>query len=206
MVTTPYGYRIVHGEAVIDTEEALNLRTFFRLYLQGFPIENAGKDAGIKMSLTATGMMLSNRTYLGDGFFPLIIDEETFEAAQVEREKRNRRPTDLNSCIFFPVPKASRFRLPITVSLAPERNAASLFSAVYDSIESQNPNYNPDCFGTTMTASAPSRRRLSAPPCVGAKNSVARRSVSTRFASSGKGRLMSWLLSPASTCPTGICR
>ena len=171
MVMTPYGYRIVHGEAVIDSEEAMNLRTFFRLYLQGFPIEDAGKDAGIKMSLTAIGMMLSNRTYLGDGFYPRIIDEETFEAAQVERAKRNRRPTDLNSCIFFPVPKASRFHLPITVSLAPERNAASLFSAVYDSIESQNPNYNPDCFGTTMTASDARRiqEMFNNLPCIAAR-------------------------------------
>ena len=73
---TPYGYRIVRGEAVIDSEEALNLRTFFKLFLQGFTVEDARHDAGIKMSLAAVGMMLSNRIYLGDGFYPRIYDVE----------------------------------------------------------------------------------------------------------------------------------
>ena len=143
---TPYGYRIVRGEAIIDSEEALNLRTFFKLFLQGFTVEDARHDAGIKMSLAAVGMMLSNRTYLGDGFYPRIIDEETFEAAQTERAKRNRRPEGLNSCRLFPVPVASRFRFilpPPTASLenssAPAASlvvtAAELFSALYSRVE-----------------------------------------------------------------------
>ncbi len=161
---TPYGYRIVRGEAVIDSEEALNLRTFFKLFLQGFTVEDARHDAGIKMSLAAVGMMLSNRTYLGDGFYPRIIDEETFEAAQTERAKRNRCPEGSNSCRLFPVPVSSRFRLSVlplpTTSLenssAPatslEVTAAELFSGLYSRVEPAQKNYAADCFQTTMPA------------------------------------------------------
>ena len=67
---TPYGYKIVRGEALVDSEQALNIRTFFRLYLEGFTIDDAGHDAGIPKGRMATGMILSNPIYLGDGFLP----------------------------------------------------------------------------------------------------------------------------------------
>jgi hypothetical protein len=35
--------------------------------------------------------MLRNKKYLGDGFYPAIVDKETFEQAEIERQKRARK-------------------------------------------------------------------------------------------------------------------
>ena len=148
---TPYGYRIVRGEALIDSEQALNIRTFFRLYLEGFTIDDAGHDAGIPKGRMATGMILSNPIYLGTDFYPRIIPDDVFQAAQAERAKRNRTPENLDRRTLIPVMPASHFRLTAlpTVGLG---TAAALFGAVYDSIEAQTNDYAAECFTTTMPA------------------------------------------------------
>ncbi len=150
---TPYGYRIVRGEALIDSEQALNLRTFFRLYLEGFTIEDAGHDAGIPKGNTGTAALLSNPVYLGTDFYPRILSDEVFQAVQAERAKRNRCPDNLDKRTLLPVMPASRFRLSIS-PIEGRKNAAELFSAVYDSIEPQREDYTTDCFGATMPPSA----------------------------------------------------
>ena len=151
---TPYGYRIVGGEALINSEEALNLRSFFKLYLQGYSVADASHDAHINKSVTASRLMLSNRTYLGDGFYPRIIPDAVFKAAQAERAKRNRRPEGLNACTLFPVPVSSRFRLSALPPPTTTREviAAELFSALYGQLEPAQQDYAADCFQTTMPA------------------------------------------------------
>lgn len=151
---TPYGYRIVGGEALINSEEALNLRTFFKLYLQGYSVAEANHDAHINKSLTASRLMLSNRTYLGDGFYPRIMPDAVFSAAQAERAKRNRRPEGLNTCTLFPVPVSSLFRLSALSAPATslEETAVELFSALYGQLEPAQQDYAADCFQTTMPA------------------------------------------------------
>lgn len=148
---TPYGYRIECGEALINTEEAMNLRLFFKLYLQGYSLADAAHDAGITKSPTAAGMMLSNPVYVGDSFYPRIISDEVFEAAQAEREKRNHRPMGLNRCTFFPVPVATRFRL-LPPTALPSLTASAIFSAVYDRIKPEQEGNAADCFQTVMSA------------------------------------------------------
>ena len=147
---TPYGYRIVRGDALIDSEQALNIRTFFRLYLEGFTIDDAGHDAGIPKGRMATGMILSNPIYLGTDFYPRIIPDDVFQAAQAERAKRNRTPEKLDRRTLIPVMPASKFRLPALHEKG--QGAAALFGAVYDSIEQQREGYAPECFTTTMPA------------------------------------------------------
>ena len=151
---TPYGYRIVHGEAVIDNKQALNLRTFFQLYLKGLTIDDAGHDAGILRSRTLLRNILSNTVYLGTDFYPRLITDEVFEAVQAERAKRKRTPENLDKRTMFPVMPASRFRLVTVPSPQGEMSAAALFSAVYDSIEPQREDYAADCFGEAVPLSA----------------------------------------------------
>lgn len=85
---TPYGYRIENGKAVINETAAEQIRTLFQSYLTGDSLATAAKKAGIKAFHAGIGRMLQNKRYLGDAYYPTIIDPDTFEAVQVERIKR----------------------------------------------------------------------------------------------------------------------
>ncbi|MBR5383360.1 MAG: integrase [Clostridia bacterium] len=85
---TPLGYRIVNGAAVVDKAAALKLRTLYGNYLAGMSLEKAAKEAGFEMYHASVKRLLMTRRYLGDDFYPVIIDRETFDKVQAEREKR----------------------------------------------------------------------------------------------------------------------
>ena len=87
----PFGYRIENGKAVIDEPAAEQVRNLFRNYLSGMALVSAAKEAGIKTYHATVSKMLANRRYLGDDFYPQIIDHDTFRAAQQERRKRARK-------------------------------------------------------------------------------------------------------------------
>lgn len=84
----PFGYRVENCKAVIDEITAEQLRNLFQNYLSGMALVTAAKEAGIDTYHGTVSKMLANRRYLGDSFYPQIIDEETFHAAQEERKKR----------------------------------------------------------------------------------------------------------------------
>ena len=86
---TPYGYGIEDGRAVIDEEKAENLKALFDNYLAGMSLLPAAEKAGIMgMQHSSIGRLLRNRHYLGDEFYPAIIDQELFDIAEEERIKR----------------------------------------------------------------------------------------------------------------------
>lgn len=87
----PYGYRIENGIAVIDEMAAEQVQRMFVNYLNGDSLIKAAENAGIKGNHGSVKLMLQNRRYLGDGFYPPIISEETFNAAAEERESRAER-------------------------------------------------------------------------------------------------------------------
>ena len=87
----PYGYRIENGIAVIDEMAAEQVQRMFVNYLNGDSLIKAAENAGIKANHGSIKQMLQNRRYLGDGFYPPIISEETFNAAAEERERRAER-------------------------------------------------------------------------------------------------------------------
>ena len=87
----PYGYRIENGIAVIDEMAAEQVQRMFVNYLNGDSLIKAAENAGIKANHGSIKLMLQNRRYLGDGFYPPIISEETFNAAAEERENRAER-------------------------------------------------------------------------------------------------------------------
>jgi len=86
MAHIPYGYIINNGMAQVDQGCADNLRRFFRNYLGGQSIEAAGAD--IPLGRTCLGKMLKNPVYLGDDYYPQLIDERIFDAVQAERQRR----------------------------------------------------------------------------------------------------------------------
>ncbi len=57
-------------------------------YLSGLSLKNAAIKAGIDCYHATVSRMLQNKQYLGDEFYPPIIDEEIFEKARLEKQKR----------------------------------------------------------------------------------------------------------------------
>ncbi len=84
----PYGYRIENGVAVIDENAAGKLRKLYVNYLNGMSLMNAANSAGIVTYHASAKQLLMNERYLGDGFYPALIDRETFDQVQTERIKR----------------------------------------------------------------------------------------------------------------------
>ncbi len=85
---TPYGYRIEDGKAVVDEKASEQVKELYSGYLAGLSLKDAAKQAGIDCYHATVSRMLQNKQYLGDEFYPPIIDEETFEKAGVEKQKR----------------------------------------------------------------------------------------------------------------------
>lgn len=85
---TPYGYRIENGKAVVDEDQAAQIRTMYDGYLRGLGLMDAAKGAGMKMYHGSVKRMLQNHHYLGDAYYPAIIDKGTFNAALGEQQKR----------------------------------------------------------------------------------------------------------------------
>ena len=85
---TPYGYRIVNGKAVIDELAAEQIKALFQSYLSGDSLATSANKAGIGAYHAAIGKMLRNTHYLGDEYYPAIIDPDTCEASETERIRR----------------------------------------------------------------------------------------------------------------------
>ena len=88
MRCTPYGYDIVDGKAVINEETAAQVRALFRHYLDGKALTKAAELAGMKLYHGSAGRMLRNKHYLGDDYYPQIIDKETFDKAEKLRQEK----------------------------------------------------------------------------------------------------------------------
>lgn len=88
MAHIPYGYKIINGKAVVDEEQAENIRDFYKGYISGLALKVAAENSGLKLSHSSAGRMLRNRHYLGDDFYPSIIDKETFDKAEEVRIAR----------------------------------------------------------------------------------------------------------------------
>lgn len=82
---TPYGYRIENGRAVIDEMQAKQVRDLFEGYITGLSLTAAAEKVGLKLLHGSVGRMLRNRKYLGDDYYPAIIDQETFDKAEEKR-------------------------------------------------------------------------------------------------------------------------
>lgn len=89
MKHTPYGYDIVGGAAVINEEQAANLRKLCENYLSGMSFVQAAKDAGLEMKHSGVKRLMQNPRYLGDDFYPAILTAEIAQAVEAERLRRD---------------------------------------------------------------------------------------------------------------------
>ena len=84
----PFGYRIHNGKAVIYRDEAEKIRNAYSLYLSGCGYEETARKAELNMPATSLKMLLQNRHYPGDDFYPKIIDRQIFDDVEKERLRR----------------------------------------------------------------------------------------------------------------------
>lgn len=84
----PYGYKIVDGKAVINEIEAKKVKKAYKLYLEGKGLQEIGRTLDFAFKHPTIGRILKNQKYLGDDFYPKLIDEETYRLVQNEREAR----------------------------------------------------------------------------------------------------------------------
>ncbi|MGN0449902.1 MAG: hypothetical protein ACI4G0_06065 [Ruminococcus sp.] len=89
MKHTPYGYDIVGGAAVINEEQAANLRKLCENYLSGMSLVQAAKEVGLEMKHCGVKRLMQNPRYLGDDFYPAILTAEIAQAVEAERLRRD---------------------------------------------------------------------------------------------------------------------
>jgi len=95
----PFGYKIIDGAVTIEPEKADLVRKIFNDFISGISLKQIAKDltemkvpnANGKPSWNhgSIGKILSNCKYTGSDFYPAIIPEEVFNAANRLREEKN---------------------------------------------------------------------------------------------------------------------
>ena len=105
MKLIPYGYRLENGVAVIDDTLADAVKQFFADYLAGMGLTAAAKKAGFTPYHGSAKRILQNRHYLGDAFYPAILDEKIFDQAAAMLIKRAEKLGRLNKAKAPIVPK-----------------------------------------------------------------------------------------------------
>ena len=108
----PLGYRIQNGKAEIETESAELVRKIFEDYLAGVSACQIAKNLTERKVLNgnhkpswshgAVGNLLQNHRYLGDEFYPPLIERSLFEQVQIRRKQRLKalgRDARMNSAV-----------------------------------------------------------------------------------------------------------
>lgn len=86
-----FGYSVENGRAVVDEVQAGQIRKIFDGYISGLSNAEAAKAAGIELTHSTVKRLMQDKHYLGDDFYPAVIDMETFNAAEEERRLRSRK-------------------------------------------------------------------------------------------------------------------
>ena len=75
-------------KAVVGDVTWEQIKALFQTYVSGDSLSEAAKKAGSQASHSVVRRILKNARYLGDAFYPAIIDAETFKTAESERIRR----------------------------------------------------------------------------------------------------------------------
>lgn len=143
MAHTPYGYRIVGGKAVVDEKQAANVRAIFMDYLSGTALTAAAAKAGLKMYHGSVGRLLRNRHYLGDEFYPEIIDQETFDAVEEKRMEKAKGLGRVRELVEAPKPECStQFCMPKVIQKYedPFKQAEYAYSLIENEVKDNDSN------------------------------------------------------------------
>ena len=86
------------------------------------------------MKHSSAKRMMQNSHLLGDDFYPAIIDQETYDAFEAERQRREktlgRNKRKKKTMEARPAPTAFRMRKPVMVNTDPYKQAEYLYSLI----------------------------------------------------------------------------
>lgn len=125
---TPYGYRIEEGKAVVDEEKASKVREFFNVYISGLALAVAAEKVGLKMCHSSAGKMMRNKRYLGDDYYPAIIDQEIFDKAERVRVEKARALGRVREVVEKP---KSEYSMKFTISKVEQKYTGPFKQAEY---------------------------------------------------------------------------
>lgn len=143
MRCTPYGYDIVDGKAVTNEESATQVRALFRHYLDGKALTKAAELVGMKLYHGSAGSMLRNKHYLGDDYYPQIIDKETFDKVEDVRLKKATnlgRVREWKTDDKKEVPRAFIFRTAETKYFDPFKQAEYVYGLIESEAQTDGTN------------------------------------------------------------------
>lgn len=143
MTHTPYGYDIVDGKAVINEKTVEQVRSFFQNYLKSMALTKAAELAGMKLCHGSAGRMLRNKHYLGDDYYPQIIDKETFDKVEDVRVKKATnlgRIREWKADDKKEVPRAFIFRPAETKYSDPFRQAEYVYGLIESEAQTDGTN------------------------------------------------------------------
>ena len=94
----PFGYCVAQGKAQIDPENSQVVQAIYTAYDNGASCNAIANDLTAKGIRTANqkavwhccmvGKILENQKYLGDGFYPQMVEEALFQRVQNRRKER----------------------------------------------------------------------------------------------------------------------
>lgn len=90
MTHTPYGYKIINAQAVVDDPIAEKVRQLYAEYLESGSMRAAAKKVGIEKTHSVIGRLLKNKVYVGTDYYPQIVDGEIFKKVQELRGSNAR--------------------------------------------------------------------------------------------------------------------
>ena len=112
MTHTPYGYKIEKGQAVIDESIAEKVRQLFIEFLNCGSMRAAAVKVGIDKTHSVIGSLLRNEVYLGDEYYPQLIDDELFQKVQEQRNSNARSQNRIRDYIKqTPVAENIQYRI-----------------------------------------------------------------------------------------------
>lgn len=112
MAHIPYGYKIINGKAEVDEKQAEVVIKLFDGYIAGLGLKPAAENAGLDIYHGSAGRMLRNTHYLGDEYYPAIIDRKRFDKAEEIRISRASSLGRVRELQAAPKPEAeTRFTL-----------------------------------------------------------------------------------------------
>lgn len=130
----PYGYQIENGSVIVNEDQAARIRKIYKGYLGGLSLRGAAREAGLTLSHASVKRMMQNPHYLGDEFYPMIIDRETYDAFEAERRRREKalgRDNMVRKTVETgPAPTAFRTRQGEQTFSNPYRQAEYLYSLI----------------------------------------------------------------------------
>ena len=88
MVRIPYGYKIEKGVALLQKEKALQIQQIFEEYLNGFGLQAIADKLHMNCSHTKIGRILDDAHYIGDDFYPAIVEKTIWEEVAKKRKEK----------------------------------------------------------------------------------------------------------------------